>query len=49
MLNLLQVDQETLEPKKKLAEDAIEWCKSIGELGRTSTPDFRVNIAPRLT
>jgi hypothetical protein len=25
-----KVDQETLEPKRKLAEEAVEWCKSIG-------------------
>ncbi len=26
----VKVDQETLEPKRKLAEEAVEWCKSIG-------------------
>jgi len=31
----VEVDQETLEPKSKLTEDTIQWCKSIGSKAET--------------
>ena len=27
---MYQVDQDTLEPKSKMTDDTIEWCKSVG-------------------
>ena len=33
--SLLQVDNDTLEPKSKLAEDTIEWCRVQGSKSET--------------
>lgn len=33
--SLFQVDNDTLEPKSKLAEDTIEWCRVQGSKSET--------------
>jgi long-chain-fatty-acid--CoA ligase ACSBG len=43
----VEVDQESLEPKSKLTDDTIEWCKSVGSKAETvedvlSGPDVTV-------
>ncbi|XP_023331008.1 long-chain-fatty-acid--CoA ligase ACSBG2 [Eurytemora carolleeae] len=31
----VEVDQETLEPRSKMTDDTIEWCKSVGSKAET--------------
>ena len=46
----MEVDQETLEPTKKLGTAALDWCREIGSQAETlddvlNGPDIKVRQA----